>query len=81
MMADGLTKALSRPIFNRFGDMIGLRDLTERLALIKREEEAREALQQLKATERSCETMFTLARDLRRPPVAAGSAAPPGLRL
>jgi hypothetical protein len=43
MMGDGLTKALSRGLFDRFTDMIGLVDQEDRLKSIKREEDLRES--------------------------------------
>jgi reverse transcriptase-like protein len=39
MMADGLTKALNKALFQRFRDMIGLEDQVERLTLIRREDD------------------------------------------
>jgi hypothetical protein len=68
MMADGLTKALSRGPFNRFTDMIGLMDKKNRLQLIKREEDLREQLKELKSTKRIEEARFAVSRDMGSSP-------------
>jgi hypothetical protein len=64
MMADGLTKALSRGLFDRFTDIIGLVDKENRLQSIKREEDLREQLKELKSTERIEEARFAISRDM-----------------
>jgi hypothetical protein len=68
MMADGLTKALSRGPFDRFTDMIGLVDQEDRLKSIKREEDLREQLKELKSTERIEEARFAVSRDMGNSP-------------
>ena len=68
MMADGLTKALSRGLFDRFTDMIGLVDKENRLQSIKREENLREQLKELKSTERIKEARFAVSRDMGNSP-------------
>jgi hypothetical protein len=62
MMADGLTKALSRAVFQRFTEMIGLEDQEKRLRLIRCEEDLKERLQGLE------EESFAYTRDLRYGP-------------
>ena len=64
MMADGLTKALSRGPFNWFTDMIGLVDQEDRLKSIKREEDLREQHKELKSTERIEEARLAVSRDM-----------------
>ena len=64
MMADGLTKALSQGPFDRFTDIIRLVDQEDRLKLIKREEDLREQLKELKSTERIEEARFAVSRDM-----------------
>jgi hypothetical protein len=64
MMADGLTKALSRGLFDRFTDMIGLVDQEDRLKSIKREEDLREQLKELKSTEQIEEARLAVSRDM-----------------
>jgi hypothetical protein len=68
MMADGLTKALSRGPFDRFTDMIRLVDQEERLKLIWREEDLREQLKELKSTEWIEEARFAASRDMGNSP-------------
>ena len=68
MMADGLTKALSRGPFDRFTDMIGLVDQEDRLKSIKKEEDLREQLKEMKSTERIEEARFAVSRDMGNSP-------------
>ena len=68
MMADGLTKALSRGPFDRFTDMIGLVDKENRLQSIKREEDLREQLKELKSTKRIEEARLAVSRDMGNSP-------------
>ena len=68
MMADGLTKALSRGPFDRFTEMIGLVDQEGRLQSIRREEDLREQLKELKSDERSMKDRYTLSKDVRNSP-------------
>ena len=67
-MADGLTKALSRGPFDQFTDMIGLVDQENRLQSIKREEDLREQLKELKSTERIEEARLAVSRDMGNSP-------------
>ena len=67
-MADGLTKALSRGPFDRFTEMIGLVDQEGRLQSIRREEDLREQLKELKSDERSMKDRYTLSKDVRNSP-------------
>lgn len=64
MIADGLTKALGKTLFRRFTDMIGLEDQEERLGLIRREEELKEHLKELRSNEVVTEAWFAYTRDL-----------------
>ena len=68
MIADGLTKALGKGPFQRFREMIGLEDQTERLSLIRQEDKLREKLIQMKTGETDHMIAFTYSRDLRRDP-------------
>ena len=68
MMADGLTKALSRGPFNWFTEMIGLVDQEDKLQSIRREEDLREQLKELKSSERSEEVRYAISKDLRNSP-------------
>ena len=68
MMADGLTKALSRGPFDRFTDMIGLVDQRDRLKSIKREEDLKKQLKELKSTERIEEARLAVSRDMGSSP-------------
>ena len=68
MMADSLTKALSRGPFDRFTEMIGLVDQEGRLQSIRREEDLREQLKELKSDERSMEDRYALFKDVRNSP-------------
>ena len=68
MMADGLTKALGKGLFQRFREMIGLEDQTERLSLIRQEDELKEKLIQMRTGETDHMMAFTYSRDLRRDP-------------
>ena len=68
MMADGLTKALGKGLFQRFREMIGLEDQTERLSLIRQEDELREKLIQMRTGETDHMMALTYSRDLRRDP-------------
>jgi hypothetical protein len=63
-MADGLTKALGKTLFQRFREMIGLEDQTERLILIRREDELREQLVEMRSGETNHTTAFAYSRDL-----------------
>ena len=58
MIVDGLTKALSKIIFKRFVEMVGLKDQEERLGLIRREEELKEHIKELRSGDRSGEECF-----------------------
>jgi hypothetical protein len=58
MIADGLTKALNRAVFERFVEAIGLDDQEKRLGLIRREEDLRDRLIGLE------EERFACTRDL-----------------
>jgi hypothetical protein len=64
MIADGLTKALGKALFQRFTESIGLEDQEKRLGLIRREEELKEHLKELKSGEHAAEEQFTYSRDL-----------------
>ena len=64
MMADGLTKALGKGLFQRFREMIGLEDQTERLTLIRREDELKERITEMRSGETNHMTAFTYSRDL-----------------
>jgi hypothetical protein len=68
MMADGLTKALSQGPFDRFTEMIGLVDQEDKLQSIRREEDLREQLKELKFNERSEEARYAISKDLRNSP-------------
>ena len=68
MMVDGLTKALGKGLFQRFREMIGLEDQTERLSLIWQEDELSEKLIQMKTGKTDYMIAFTYSRDLRRDP-------------
>jgi hypothetical protein len=68
MMADGLTKALSRGPFNRFTEMIRLVNQEDKLQSIRREEDLREQLKELKSSERSKEVRYAISKDLRNSP-------------
>jgi hypothetical protein len=66
LMADGLTKALSRGPFDRFVGMIGLVEQKERLKLIQREEDLKEQLKELKSNERIKEVRYAaVSKDMR----------------
>ena len=65
MMADGLTKALGKALFQRFREMIGLEDQTERLTLIRREDELKKQLIEMRSGETNHMITFTYSRDLR----------------
>jgi hypothetical protein len=67
MMADGLTKALSRGPFDRFIGMIGLEEQEQRLKLIQREEDLKEQLKELKSNERVEEARYAASKDMRDP--------------
>jgi hypothetical protein len=64
MIADGLTKALTKLRFKRFTEMVGLEDLTERLTLIRRQDELQDELQKMKSQEKTEIAAFTCPRDL-----------------
>ena len=64
MIADGLTKALGKAPFQRFTELVGLEDQERRLDLIRREEELKEQLKELKSGERTEEAWFAYTRDL-----------------
>ena len=64
MIADGLTKALSKALFQRFTEMIGLEDQEARLDLIRREDELRERLEELRTGEVDKQFVVAHARDL-----------------
>jgi hypothetical protein len=68
MIADGLTKALGKVRFKRFTEMVGLDDLTERLTLIRRQDELQEQLQEARSHEKLEAATFTHSRDLRYNP-------------
>jgi hypothetical protein len=68
MMADGLTKALGKILFQKFREMIGLEDQTKLLILIRQEDKLREKLIQMKTEETDHMMAFTYSRDLRRDP-------------
>jgi hypothetical protein len=63
MMADGLTKALNKALFQKFRDMIGLEDQVERLTLIRREDELKDQLKEMGLGETKHMTTFTYSRD------------------
>ena len=65
MMADGLTKALSRQIFTRFVDMLGLSDQRGRLEVIRRQEDLKELLVERRQQENQYIVAFLHCRDLR----------------
>ncbi|TMC14027.1 MAG: Ty1/Copia family ribonuclease HI [Chloroflexi bacterium] len=64
MVADGLTKALGKALFQRFTEMVGLEDQKRRLGLIRREDELREHLKELRIEEFKEEARFAYTRDL-----------------
>ena len=64
MIADGLTKALSKLRFRKFTEITGLEDLTERLTLIRRQEELEDELKEIRNGEKKEVTVFTHSRDL-----------------
>ena len=64
MIADGLTKALGKTIFQRFTESIGLEDQEQRLGLIRREEEHKEHLKEQRSGEFAEEIQFAYSRDL-----------------
>jgi len=64
MVADGLTKALGKALFQRFTEMVGLEDQERRLGLIRREDELREHLKELRIEEFKEEARFAYTRDL-----------------
>jgi hypothetical protein len=64
MIADGLTKALNKALFQRFTEMIGLEDQEARLDLIRREDELREHLEELRTGEIDKQFVVAHARDL-----------------
>jgi hypothetical protein len=64
MIADGLTKALGKVRFKRFTQLAGLDDLTERLTLIRRQDELQDQLRELKTLEKQEAATFTHSRDL-----------------
>lgn len=64
MIADGLTKALNKLRFRRFTEMVGLEDLTERLTLIRHQDELKDELQEMRSGEKQEVTAFTHSRDL-----------------
>ena len=64
MIADGLTKALNKALFQRFTEMIGLEDQEARLDLIRREDELREHLLELRTGEIDKQFVVVHARDL-----------------
>src|SRR5438045_4380837 len=49
MVVDGLTKALGKALFQRFMEMVGLEDQERRLCLIRREDELKEHLKELRS--------------------------------
>jgi hypothetical protein len=65
LMADGLTKALSRGPFDRFIGMIGLEEQEQRLKLIQREEDLKEQLKELKSNERVEKARYAASKDMR----------------
>ena len=64
MVADGLTKALGKALFQRFTEMVGLEDQERRLSLIRREDELKEHIKELKTGEFAKEAWFAYTRDL-----------------
>ena len=68
MMADGLTKALNKALFQRFRDMIGLEDQGERLTLMRREDELKDKLIEMRLGEIHHMITFTYSRDLKCDP-------------
>ena len=64
MVADGLTKALGKALFQRFTEMVGLEDQERRLFLIRREDELKEHLKELRSGEFNGEAWFAYTRDL-----------------
>ena len=51
MVADRLTKALGKALFQKFTESVGLEDQGRRLGLIRREDELKEQLKELKSGE------------------------------
>jgi predicted ABC-class ATPase len=66
MIADGLTRALSRVPFTRFVRMIGLEDLAKRLELIQRQDDLQDQLEELKSQEDKGIIAFTSGSVLSR---------------
>ena len=65
VVVEEFTKALGKGLFQRFREMIGLEDQTERLSLIRQEDEK---LIQMRTGETDHMMAFTYSRDLRRDP-------------
>ncbi len=65
MMVDGLIKALSRQVFTRFIDMLGLNDQRDRLEVIRRQEDLRELLVKRRQQESQHIVAFARYRDLK----------------
>ena len=63
-----LALQLGKGLFQRFREMIGLEDQTERLSPIRQEDELREKLIQMRTGETDHMMAFTYSRDLRRDP-------------
>ena len=68
VVVEEFTKALGKGLFQRFREMIGLEDQTERLSPIRQEDELREKLIQMRTGETDHMMAFTYSRDLRRDP-------------
>jgi hypothetical protein len=64
MVADGLTKPLRKVLFRNFIEMVGLEDLEERLELLRREDELKSVIEDMKSQEKMEVTTFTYSRDL-----------------
>ena len=67
MIADGLTKALNKALFQRFLDMIGLEDQGE-LTLMPRKDELKDKLIEMRLGEIHHMITFTYSRDLECDP-------------
>jgi hypothetical protein len=78
MVADGLTKALGKAPFQRFTEMVGLEDQERRLDLIRKEDELREHLKELRSGEYAGQAWFAYTRDLGYGPLRWDKRRPSG---
>jgi hypothetical protein len=64
MVAHGLTKPLRKVLFRNFIEMVGLEDLEGRLELLRREDELKSVIEEMRSRENIEVTVFTYSRDL-----------------